>query len=355
MVGVLKNEKAILQKTYYDANNPGSYGGVSRLAKASGISEKTTKQWLMTQDTYTLHKPVFFKYKRRKVIALGIGELMQCDLIDMQKYSKYNKGIKYLLIGIDVFSKQAYAIPLKSKNADSLLAGFKKLFTLSKPPINLQTDEGKEFYNKKVGAYFKHLNINHYSSHSEYKASVVERLIRTLKSRLFRLFTHRNSYKYVDVLESILKSYNQSKHRTTGYAPAQITPDLESIIFKKIHGYNINVDYKFDIHDRVRISKTKRTFRKGYLPNWTDEIFAIYKRYPSNPPTYLLHDLKGVNVGGRFYEQELQKVEKSSHDFWRVEKILKTKGKGSKKEYFVKWKGFSNRFNSWVKSSWMKV
>jgi hypothetical protein len=158
----------------------------------------------------------------------------------------------------------------------------------------------------------------------------------------------------VPVLKSVLKSYNSSIHRSTGYAPIDVTPELEGEIFEKLYGYSIKPRYTFEVNDQVRISKTRRAFRKGYLPNWTDEVFVIYKRYPSSPPTYLIKDLKGTILKGRFYEQELQQVVKTSRDFWKVEKILQTRGVGANKEYLVKWKGFDRRFNSWVKSSWMK-
>lgn len=355
MVDILdENTKQTLEKHYYDVENPGSFGGVHRLSKTSNVPLKLTKQWLATQDVYTLHKPQRFKFKRRKVLAYGIGDLIQCDLIDLSKLSKYNAGIKYILTAIDVFSKFGYAIPLKSKDAGSMLEALKKLFKQTKFVVNFQSDFGKEFYNRKVLGYLKRLKINHYSTHSEHKACVVERFNRTLKSKLFRIFTHTNSYKYIHILKSVLKSYNSSIHRTTGYAPAKVTPELEPEIFKKVYGYQSVAKYKFEANDTVRISKTKFPFRKGYLPNWTDEVFIIYKRYPSNPPTYLLQDLKGANVRGKFYEEELQKVTKTSRDFWRIEEILKSRGKGSNKEYFVKWKGFDHRFNSWIHATWMK-
>lgn len=354
MVKLLEKEKKILEKIYYNAKNPGSYGGVARLSKASNISPEKTKRWLMTQDTYTLHKPLRFKFRRRKVLAYGIGELMQCDLIDLSRLAKYNDGMKYILTIIDVFTKYAWAHPIKNKSAKSMLEAFKSLFKQTKFVVHLQSDSGKEFVNKTLSSYFKKNKINHYTSHSENKASVVERFNRTLKSKLFRIFTHTNSYRYIDVLKSVLKSYNASVHRTTGYAPIKVTPELEPIIFQKVFGYNIKSDFKFKLGDRVRISKSKRIFRRGYLPNWTDELFIIYKRYPSDPPTYLLENLKGTKVKGRFYEEELQKVLKTSHDFWRVEKILKSRGEGRKKEYFVKWRGFDKRFNSWIKSSWLR-
>lgn len=128
-----------MKENYYNVNICEAYGGISRLSKASGVSPRNTKQWLMTQDAYTLHKSIRLKFKRRKVLAYGIGDLMQCDLVDMIKLSKYNNGVKYLLTAIDVFSKYAHAIPLKSKSADSLLDGFKKLFEEMKFVTNLQT------------------------------------------------------------------------------------------------------------------------------------------------------------------------------------------------------------------------
>ena len=347
-------EDISLEKIYYDAENPGSYGGVSRLSKAARVPLKTAQRWLSAQDAYTLHKPIRRKFQRRKVMAYGIGELLQCDLMDVSKLSKYNRGFKYILVAIDVFSKYGYAIPLKRKDAKSVLEGFQKLIKQVKVIRNLQTDQGKEFLNRVMKSFYKQHNIHHYYTHSETKASVAERFIRTLKEKLYRIFTHKKIPRYIDVLKSVLKSYNASKHRSTGYAPIDVTPDLEPEIFEKLYGYRAKPSFKFDIDDRVRISKTKRTFHKGYLPSWSYEIFTIYKRFPTYPPTYVLKDLKDEVVGGRFYEAELQKVTKTSRDFWKVEKILKTRGRAPNREYFIKWYGFDKRFNSWVKESWMQ-
>lgn len=351
MANVSKQE--ILEKIYFDADNPGSYGGVSRLAKAARLPVKVAREWLMRQDAYTLHKPVRYKFKRRKVLSFGIGELIQCDLIDVSKLSKHNNGFKYILVAIDVFSKRAYAVPIKRKNADSVVEAFKKVIKQAKNVVNIQSDAGKEFLNRKVTALFKQHNINHYYTYSQNKSAIAERFIRTLKEKLYRIFTHTRSYRYIDVLESVLKSYNASKHRSTGYAPIDVTPDLEPIIFKRLYGRDKDSAFKFEVNDRVRISKARRTFHKGYLPNWTDEVFVIYKRYPTDPPTYLLKDLKELHIKGRFYEPELQKVAKTSRDYWKIEKILRTRKRGGSKEFYVKWQGFDRRFNSWVKASWM--
>ncbi|GFT64538.1 putative uncharacterized transposon-derived protein F54H12.3 [Trichonephila clavipes] len=218
----------------------------------------------------------------------------------MSKFSRQNKGIKFLLTSIDVFSKKAYAQALKNKSANVVLEAFQKLLKQIGPIKHLQTDQGKEFYNKTLQNLFTKNKINHYSSHSEYKASVVERFNRTLKNKLFRIFTHRGSYKYIDTLSRVLKSYNDSIHRSTSFAPNQVTSKLEPIIFRKLYGYKRNFNYKFNIGEQVRISKSRKTFQRGYLPNWSEEVFTIVERFPSNPPTYFLKDFAGIKLKGRF-------------------------------------------------------
>lgn len=314
----------VLENIYYDVSHPASYGGVLKLAKASNVPIKNVKNWLASQDAYTLHKPVRIHFKRRKVLAFGIGELMQCDLVDMSKLAKYNRGVRYILTAIDVFSKKGYAVPLKRKNASSVLEGFKKLLKEAKLSISkLHTDRDKEFFNNKFSTFLKKKNIHHYSNHSEFKASVVERFNRTLKNKLYRIFTHRNSYKYLDVLKSVLKSYNESTHRSTGFPPSQVRSEVEPLVFNRLYEYTDTDEYKFNIGDRVRISKARNLFSRGFLPNWSDEVFEVLVRYPTIPRTYVLIDLKKSPLKGKFYEYELQKILKQNLDFWRVEKVLK--------------------------------
>lgn len=105
--------------------------------------------------------------------------------------------------------------------------------------------------------------------------------------------------------------------------------------------------------DQVRISKIKRKFEKGYLPNFSKEIFTVSKQIPRDQHVYKLKDYDGEELKGTFYDQELQKAIKPD-DVYELEKILKKRGRGNDVQYLVKWLGYPNKFNSWVPESAIK-
>ncbi|GFQ90592.1 putative uncharacterized transposon-derived protein F54H12.3 [Trichonephila clavata] len=251
-------------------------------------------------------------------------------------------------------SRYLRAFPIKDKKAGTIAKVFSKVFKEVRPK-NIQTDKGSEFYNKTVRSLFKKFNIHHYSTKSEAKCAILERAHKTLQNKMFRVFTHRNSYKYYDILKPLVDSYNHSVHRSHGFAPANVTEADEPLLYKSLYEIDAPVRFRFAVNDVVRISKARKVFRKGYLPGWTEETFVVYKRYPTNPPTYLLQDLSGKEIDGRFYAEELQKIDKSDQDFWAIEKIIRTKGRGPSRQLFVKWVGFDDSFNSWIKAKWLKT
>ncbi|GBM33609.1 hypothetical protein AVEN_115919-1 [Araneus ventricosus] len=172
---------------------------------------------------------------------------------------------------------------------------------------------------------------------------------------MYRVFTHRNSYKYLDILKPLVDSYNHSVHRSHGFAPANVTEADEPLLYKSLYNINAAIRFRFAVNDVVRISKARKVFRKGYLPGWTEETFVVYKRFPTNPPTYVLQDLSGKEIAGRFYAEELQKIDKSDNNLWAIEKIIRTKGRGASRQLLVKWVGFDDSFNSWIKAKWLKT
>ena len=333
--------------TYYNPIKPGSYGGVRPLVQYSGERRPVVTTWLSSQDAYTLHKPVRKVFPRRKTYAKGIQDLLQVDLADMQQLSRFNDGYRFIMTCVDVFSKRGFAIPLKDKRGSSVAAAFEKLFTKVKP-LMVQTDRGVEFLNGHVQEIFRKYNIKHYwSLNDDIKAACVERFNRTLKTRLFRYFTHHRTNRWIDVLDDFIQSYNESFHRSIGMAPNDVTFDNTEIVMKRLYPEKPVPKWKFLIGDTVRISKYKNIFQKGYLRNWTDELFTIVERYPTHPVTYGLKDLSEEHIRGRFYEPELQRVIKTD-DVYKVEKVIKTRKRNGKVEYYVKWRGYPDKFNSWT-------
>ena len=270
------------------------------------ITRKDVIKWLSAQETYTLHKPVRRRFARRKIYSRGIDYLWQTDLVDMNHLASHNNNYRYLLTVMDVFSKYAWVLSLKKKDSITVMEAFESIFTQRKP-LKLQMDKGKEFINATFQNGLKDLKIQFYVSQNEdIKASVVERLNRTLKTKMWKYFTHRNSYKYIEVLPDMVHSYNETYHRTVGRSPASVKKKDEPVIRLKIYGPETKPGKpKLKVGDKVRISKMRRTFDKGCLPNWTQEIFTVSEVFPTNPPTYRLKDYDDEEIEGSFYDTEI--------------------------------------------------
>ena len=290
-----------------------------------------------------LHKAKRKNYPRRKIIVNHIDEIFAADLVEMQKFSKLNKGYRYLLTCIDIFSKYSWVIPLKDKRGITIKNALEKIFNKRKPKF-LWTDKGKEFYNKQVQDLLNENNIKLYSTNnSEIKSAVVERFNRTFKNMMYKKFTENNNTIFYNILDELVNNYNNKYHSTIKTSPIEGSKKINEKKIKNIYNFErTKKPGKFKIGDRVRISLEKNIFEKGYETNWTQEIFVIYDIKYSNVPYYYLKDLNNEKLQGTFYEQELQKTKQD--DLYTIEKILKT----NKDRILVKWRGYDNSFNSWI-------
>lgn len=292
-----------------------------------------------------IHKSSRKNFKRRKVIQKGLNETWQIDLVEMIPYHKANQGFKYILTIIDIFSKYAYAIPIKNKNASNVVEAMKKALKKSKfgPPKNIHSDQGKEFFNKEFQGLMTKFKINHYHTYTKMKASIVERFNRTLKNRMWPKFNLQGSYKWISILDELVANYNNSTHRTIKMKPIDVSFKNEQRLLETVYNrMKIFRFGKFRKGDFVRISKDKGIFAKSYLPNWSTEVFKVEKIKMSNPVTYVLSDLNENIISGNFYEEEMQKTKLK--DTYLVEKVLKK----NKSKLFVKWLGFDDSHNSWI-------
>jgi hypothetical protein len=261
----------------------------------------------------------------------------------MQEWSKQNKGYRYMLNVVDVFSKYAWSVKLLDKKGKTVLEAFKQIVESSgRKPTHLWFDEGKEFYNKDMDEWIKQNDINRYSTYGEHKSAVVERFNRTLKTIMWKRFTAENTRNWIDMQDNLLFKYNNTVHSTI-----KMTPTEASKRGKLIYNpepYSIPQKSKFSVGDQVRISRIKGIFEKGYLPNWSEALYTIHKVKQTSPITYLLKDMNGEIVTGGFYSEELQK---SKQEVFRIEKVLRKKTIHGVEHGLVKWLGYNKNFNEW--------
>lgn len=345
----------LIKHYYYQVSEPSALGGKRPLVERLGNKHKKfAKQWLMGQRAYTLHRPAVTKFKRRPTIVSGPGVQVQADLMDVRSHSDDNDGVTFLLNIVDVFSKRAWSIPLRSKSAQAVVAALEANF-LDSGYKYFQTDKGKEFLNTPVKRFFKEQNIKQFSSENEtIKASIVERFNQTLRKKIHRLLTYRDGKRFIDALPKLIEAYNKSKHSSTGFAPVDVgrhnVDDVWFRLYESKGQFSKKRKPKLKAGQHVRISTARATFERGYTPNWSEEVFVIVRVLSGEQPVvYEVRDLGGETIDGRFYEEELQPVAKPT-DF-RVEKILKRRGRGANQEIYIKWLGYPQSFNSWVRQS----
>ena len=314
-------DKVLRDKAYDIASNP-EYAGYQRgLAsmvykcfdkKSTGTGFKKLKN---TAEPSALalsssiladerHKPIIRKFNKKKVYSQFKDNIWGIDIADMQSLSRKNKGIKYLLCAIDLYSKYAFVISLKDKKGISIVNACNKIIKQSnRKPNKIWVDQGGEFYNNVFEKWLSDNDINMYSTYNEGKSVVAERFITTLKNKLYKHMTATGKNVYYDVLDDVVNKYNNTKHSTIKMKPIDVKNNKRVYIDE-----HNEKDSKFKVGDRVRISRYKNIFAKGYAPNWSSEIFIVNKINDTVPYTYNLKDLNDEEITGSLYDKELQKT-----------------------------------------------
>ena len=315
----------------------------------SAIKTKKTlglgNNFTMENLSQELNKPTIQKFERQKVIVNHINEIHSTDLVDMTQYSKMNRGYKYIFTNIDVFSKIAYAFPLKSKKIQNIKPCFEKIFKNNKPEY-IWSDKEPAFLSKEMQKFFKDNNVKIYHTNSHLKAVVIERFNRSLRELMMREFVKNNNTVWHNILLKLIKIYNNRYHSTIKMKPIEENKNNEKYIKENIYTYNKTTkNPKFKIGDLVRISLKRRPIFDKPSSNikWSEELFEIYSINKSNVITYKIKDMDDEIIEGIFYERELQKT-KNSSQVYIIEKIIRR----NKNKYLVKWRGYSSNFNSWI-------
>ena len=344
--------------------HPGSTCGVRtlhRLVKGEkNITLRDVREYLSQKRAYTIHRVTRKHFPRRRVLVSAPRVILACDLAEMGNLARENGGVRYLLVCIDVYSRYLQVVPLKDKRGDTCARALDEV--LSNPEgrgyRKVWTDLGKEFVNGHVAKVLerRRATLYHTESH-EIKVSHAERVIRTLKGRIYRYLTENGTETYVPVLGEMVRAYNAHPHRGLGnLTPIEVhrhaSPTQTRAHFHRTHAkwYKDCIRkpqrHSLRVGDTVRIALADRTFRRGYLYQNTEEIFTIASIDRTQPIVgYYLKDLDGEEVKGIFYREELVRAPVPST--FAID-IIKRRTRNRRREVLVHYRGYNSRHDRWL-------
>ena len=287
------------------------------------------QQQLLAKEVFS---PQITKFRRERIIPLYKDETWSADLIDKSSLSKYNNNYKFILTVIDIFTKYAWAIPLKNKSGLSITNGLKLVLgenpqggSQPRKPEKLWVDRGSEFYNKTFKSLLKEYGtgkaasqIELYSTYSDLKAVFIERFNRTLLHIINKPMFINGDGNWVNILNDAVLTYNNNIHSTINMTPVDASNNPDKVKYT----FNFkNIKPKFKVGDYVRNADKRNIFSKGYTSNWNRELFKVNEVLKTQPPTYKIEDINREIIEGKYYEQELLK---SEFDFESNNKVLES-------------------------------
>lgn len=357
-----------LQRIYFTPGHPASFAGQEKLyrfVKQDGkfnLSKSDIRNWLQSVESYTLHREAKRKFPRNRVQVTGIGKQWDCDLIDLSGIFEQNDSFKYVLLCIDVFSRYVWVQPLKSKKGVDVAKAFETIFKGSTPPLRARSDKGGEFKNRLVKQVFKKFGVLHMvTQNTEVKAALAERAIKTLKLKMYRYFTHKQTHRYIDKLQDFANSYNATYHRSIKMKPSQVNEQNEKQLWFDQYALPMiqkppkQHKPKLKPGDLVRMTYIKQKFDREYDQRWTGELFRVKKiNWMNRIPVYSVKDFHNSDILGNLYENELQKVHVDEDHPYKIDRILKTRKRKGIKQYHVSFQFWPPSFNAWINASDME-
>ncbi|KAL3085282.1 hypothetical protein niasHS_010351 [Heterodera schachtii] len=319
-----------LKFLYKDLSSPVAFTSVEPLLREARktqpkINRADVQNYLATQRTYTLHRQAKRRYRRLPTLAPGLHTEWQADLAIFDRLAKQNRGYKYLLVCIDTLSRQVFVEPVKTKTSNNMIIAFGRIFKRSKYiPWKVLTDQGKEFTARAVQHFFRAKDVEHFCmlTSPQFHAGMAERTNRSIKERLYRYFTERNTYTWIDVVQDIVRAINHSTNSSIGMRPADVNFKNAEALRQKLHNAAENVvrrQPRYRVGDRVRIEKYKHVFQKGYLPRFTNELFTVAEVHTDRSPVvYRLRDDHNEIISGTV-EQQFVQVEWQTGNTVRIE------------------------------------
>ena len=321
-----------LSDLYYNVKNKSAFSGVNKIfneAKSQKlpITRQEIKNWLHSQKLYTTYFPpksktTYFrpqksaKINRNKIISWGPNYLFEADLGHLPDL-KWQTGNKpWFLVVIDTFTKFLWVEPLRSKQGIEVAQALNRIFEQQKPLL-FRSDFGSEFYNSHVAEVMQKFDIHQYGARGIKKAAIAENAIKFLKNKIYKYMRSRSSGRhkgeYESALQDIVHGKNNSIHAAHKMKPKNVSIYNADIVFKRLYpGYNkLAKKIFFAAGDKVRLSKLRSPFTKGYRQTYTDEVFEVNQVIGTRvPPVYKLQNSDNEVIAGTFYAEELVLVTK---------------------------------------------
>jgi len=359
-----------LKAIYYNPASGGSFSSLDKLwgyiksqgDSPTGLTKSAVQKWLLYQDTASVYTQKRRKFPRERIIVSDIDQAWDMDLADLSMIKEYNDNVAFLVVFIDLLSRFCWVRPVKSKKATEVRDAIADVFAVDKRiPSRLRSDKGREIDNKLVRELLDKHDVHYFTTFSDKKANYAERVIQTLKGKLFKYMYNKQTYRYIDVLQDLVTSYNSTVHKSISMAPVDVTEDNALDVYMKFYMPHVNKVAKqhqafaFEVGDTVRIAYSTDKFTRSYYETFSEELFEVRFRIPSSPPRYLLRDSLGADIKGSFYAQELHFVPKDDMREYKIEKVVKYRKLGRRpREALVKWYGYSEKHNSWLPASHVK-
>ena len=280
------------------------------------------KQQILAKEVFS---PEITKFRRERIIPLFKDETWSADLIDKSSLGKYNNNYKFILTVIDMFTKYAWAIPLKNKSGLSITNGFKIVLdehpqggSESRKPENLWVDRGSEFYNKTFKSLLKEYETKLYSIYSDLKAVFIERFNKTLLHSINKSIFINGDGNWVNILNDAVITYKHNIHSTLNTTPVDASNNPDKV---KYYVKSTKATPKFKVGGYVRNVDKRNICSKEYTSNWNRELFKVNEILKTQPPTYKIEYMNGEIIKDKYYEQELLK---SEFDFESNNKVLES-------------------------------
>lgn len=363
-------ENEILSK--YTGAEPSSFSSSQRLkGDFEDYSKTFIEDALAKNETYVSYKqyrkfnhyPMIKSYRKRE---LWEGDLI--FFIDNTLIEK-NEGFQYILAYIDVFTKNVFVSPIKNKRAETILEETKILFKKYGKPEKIRTDLGGEFNNAKFRNFLKHEDVALFFALSDRKAAVIERFNLTIQTLLYKVMKEKNTLSWVECLPICLSIYRNRIHSTIKLSPndAEKKENSEKVFSVLMERYSKDAKRKIDknkkkpkfsVGDFVRLFIKREKFQRGYKSNVSVPYYRIYNidrrlskdRYYLEDPNFLIEGRAEQLVGG-FFGDELVKSFPPVKFELDPSHTIRFRGKGRNRKAFVKWKGWPDRYNSWINAS----